>query len=347
MRLADINRRSPWLRYLILAVAGAIVLGVSGLALASAPARLGSHEKVVFEVTQGEGASSIANRLEEVGLVRDRLAFRTLSALLGWNGQLKVGKYEMSPGLSTWSILHRIGRGEVLKISVTIPEGYTLGQIETLLVEKGLATKASFDQAVSSADVAGEFPFLPAKRSRFIQPYEGILFPDTYFFEETATAETIVRTMARRTVAVFTPELLARAQELGLTPLEVLTLASIIEKEASRAEERPIVSSVYHNRLRVGIKLDACPTVRYVINKPPEKPLLFKDLEVISPYNTYNNAGLPPGPICSPGLAAIQAALYPAESDYYYFVAKNDGSHYFSRTLEEHNRAVAKYQGGN
>ncbi|HCJ10076.1 MAG TPA: endolytic transglycosylase MltG, partial [Clostridiales bacterium] len=150
----------------------------------------------------------------------------------------------------------------------------------------------------------------------------------------------------RRTQEIFTAERVARAASLGMTPFEVLTLASIIEKEAVVDEERPLISSVYHNRLKAGMMLNACPTVFYFLGKPMSERLLIADLEVDSPYNTYRNVGLPPGPICSPGLASIDAALYPAETSYYYFVSKNDGTHHFSRTLAEHNRAVAEYQGG-
>ncbi len=338
--------RSPLWRHAALAVAGAVLLGAAGLILAGAPVRPGSRETVVFEVRAGEGASSIAANLELQGLIRDRLEFRLLTALLGWDSELKSGRYEMSPGYSTWRILRKIGRGEVVQIPLTVPEGYTVAQIQNLLVEKGWATKDSFRKALKDLDAALELPYLPAVRSGFIEPYEGVMFPSTYYFESGVTPETIVRTMARATEQVFTPELLARADEIGLTPWEVLTLASIIEKEAAVAEERPVISSVYHNRLRVGMKLDSCPTVLYAVGKPAGAPLLFTDLEVVSPYNTYKNAGLPPGPIASPGLASIRAALYPADTDYFYFVSRNDGTNQFSKTFEEHQRAVRIYQGG-
>lgn len=337
---------SPLLKSLVLAVVLALVLVGLGLALAGAPVSSGSRERVIFEVRAGEGAASIAANLERAGLIRDRFEFRALSTLLGWNGRLKSGRYEMSPGYSTWRALRKIGRGEVITVALTIPEGFALIQIEALLVEKGWTSQEAFRAALRDLDAAGELPFPPTRRSGFIEPYEGLLSPNTYFFEETASPELIARTMALATTAIFTPDLLARTKELGMTPFEVLTLASIIEREAAVSEERPIISSVYHNRLRIGMKLDACPTVLYVVGKFAGEPLLFVDLEVESPYNTYRNAGLPPGPICSPGLASIRAALYPADTDYFYFVSKNNGTHQFSRTVEEHNRAVREYQGG-
>jgi len=317
-----------------------------GLALAGAPVKPGSDQKVVFEVRPGQGAAAIAAELQRQGLIRDRLEFRVLSGLLGWSGRLKSGRYELGPGQSTWSILRKIVRGEVILIPLTVPEGFTLSQIKDLLVEKGWATPESFDRALRELDAAGELPFIPADRSKLIQPYEGVLFPSTYYFESTATPEIILRTMARTTAEVFGPQLQARAREIGLTPWQVLTLASIIEKEAATAQERPLISSVYHNRLRIGMALESCPTVLYAIGKPFGSKLLYSDLAVDSPYNTYKYPGLPPGPIASPGLACIQAALYPADTDYYYFVSRNDGTNEFSRTFEEHQRAVLKYQGG-
>jgi UPF0755 protein len=337
---------SPLVRSLVCSVAGAVVLGGLGLALATAPLKVGSTEKVTFEVRHGEGVSSIAGGLERAGIIRDRLTFRVLCALAGWDGKLKSGRYEMGPGYSTWGVLRKIGRGQVITVAVTIPEGFTLAEIEALVVEKGWTSGEAFRKVLRDLDASGDLPFLPVKRTGFIQPYEGLLSPNTYFFEEAADPETIAQTMVRATASIFTPERLARAKELGLTPFEVLTLASIIEKETGAAEERAIIASVYHNRLHIGMKLDACPTVFYVVGKSADEPLLYRDLEVDSPYNSYLNAGLPPGPICSPGLAAILAALYPADTDFFYFVSKNDGTHQFSHTLDEHNRAVQKYQGG-
>jgi len=337
---------SPLVLYALAAVAGTLLLSICGLALAAAPVSPGSSQEVVFEVPHGAGTATIASALEEQGLIRDRLEFRVLAVLLGWEGRLKAGRFELSPGYSTWQTLRKIGRGEVITVPVTVPEGYTLAQIEELLVEKGYVQPGGLEAVLEKLASEGEIPFLPESRWGLIEPFEGLLFPDTYFFEESTDIETVMRAMARRTAEVFTPEFRARADELGFTPYEVLTLASIIEKEAAVSEERPVISSVYHNRLDIGMGLEACPTVFYVLGKPMSEPLFIEDLGVESPYNTYLYAGLPPGPICSPGRESIRAALYPADTDYYYFVSKNDGTHHFSRTLAEHNRAVGEYQGG-
>ena len=288
---------------------------------------------------------TIARSLKEQGLIRDHLQFRFLTSALGWSGKLKAGRYELSPGYSTWAIVRKIGLGQVRTVTVTVPEGFSVDQILKLLSSRGYGSEESLREALARVEARGEIPYLPDDRRHLIEPYEGLLFPDTYLFAEGVSGETVLLTMARRTVQIMTPELQARAEALSLSPFQVLTLASIIEKEARVADERPLVSSVYHNRLKISMKLDACPTVRYVINKPSSEILLWADLEVNSPYNTYLYGGLPPGPICSPGLAAIQAALFPSETRYYYFVSKNDGTHHFSRTFDEHIRAVKLYQG--
>ncbi|MCL6581309.1 MAG: endolytic transglycosylase MltG, partial [Firmicutes bacterium] len=299
---------SEWVTRMAVGAAGFFLFLAAGLVAAGAPVSPGSGDRTVFTVEPGQGAGEIAAGLERSGLIRDRFEFRALCVLFGWEDDLRTGRYELSPGYSAWRILRKIRRGEVITVSVTIPEGYTFEQIERLLEERGLTEPGAFRQALDELASRGDIPFLPLDRSKFIEPYEGLLFPDTYYFEESAGAEVIARTLTRRTGEAFSGELLERAAELGLEPFEVLTLASIIEKEAMVEEERALISSVYHNRLRIGMKLDACPTVRYVLKKPPSQPLLYADLDVASPYNTYRNAGLPPGPICSPGRASILAA---------------------------------------
>jgi UPF0755 protein len=239
-------------------------------------------------------------------------------------------------------ILAKMLRGQVVTYPFTVPEGYTVIQVVDLLVRKGFADPAKLTQIVKEAPMV--FPY--TIRSKLVkQPLEGFLFPDTYQYHKGMSEEAIVTMMLRRFESNFGPDLQARAAELKMSVPEAVTLASIIEREARVPAERPIISAVYHNRLKIGMKLDADPTVRYALDHPGDI-VTFKDLEVNSPYNTYKNAGLPPGPIAAPGLASIRAALYPADVPYLYFVAKNDGTgaHEFSRTLAEHVRAVRKYQ---
>jgi len=228
----------------------------------------------------------------------------------------------------------------VLFHRVTIPEGYTVTQIEEILAEKGIVDRTRFREALKSEDFS--LPYLsPAPRDP--RHLEGFLFPATYEFPAGLAEKEIIGLMLQRFDAVLTPELQRRSQAMGLSVREVVTLASLVEREARLDEERPIIAAVFLNRLRRGMRLESCATIQYILGKQKEK-LTYRDLQIPSPYNTYLHDGLPPGPIANPGLASIKAVLYPAEVDYLYFVARGDGSHYFSRTLGEHQTAARRYQ---
>ncbi|MHB8756634.1 MAG: endolytic transglycosylase MltG [Bacillota bacterium] len=319
----------------------AAVAALAGTAMLNSPVDARSTEQVVIQVAPGASTNDIAAQLKQAGLIRSRTGFRVLIALRRADGHLRAGEYQFGPNLPMRGIIDRMIRGQVVTYPFTIPEGYTVVQIADLLTRKGFADPVKLKDILGHVTV----PFTYAVKNRVIkQPYEGYLFPDTYQYYKGMTEEALVAAMLSRFQANFNPDLQARAAELKMTIPEVVTLASIIEREARVPEERPIISAVYHNRLKFGMKLDADPTVRYALDKPGDI-VTFKDLEVNSPYNTYKNAGLPPGPIANPGLASIKAALYPADVPYLYFVAKNDGTgaHAFSRTLAEHVRAVQKY----
>ena len=246
------------------------------------------------------------------------------------------GEYELHAGMRPTVLLAKLVKGEVYQHSVTIPEGYNIVQIADILDQKGLADKEeilrlSRDRTfIASMDVNAS-------------TLEGYLFPDTYRFARYTPPESIVRTFISRFHEMVTPEIYAQAKSMEMTLQEVLTLASVIEKETGLAKERALVSGVFHNRLRRNIPLQSDPTVIYALEYF-DGNIRKADLSVNSPYNTYKVRGLPPGPIANPGLAAIQAALYPTPSDFVYFVSRNDGSHKFSATLAEHNKAVDKYQ---
>ncbi len=213
-----------------------------------------------------------------------------------------------------------------------------------MLISRGFADAGRLAQAMATVAANGTLPaeWAPERPALVKQPLEGFLFPDTYSLYRGISEVEILRAMAGRLKSSVTGEMKAKAAQLGMSLNEVLTLASIIEKEARREDERAIISGVYHNRLRINMALQACPTVRYVM-KDPDGPITDVEMAIDSVYNTYVYPGLPPGPICSPGLASIIAALNPAEVEYLYFVAKPDGSHAFARTLAEHNANVKKY----
>lgn len=287
---------------------------------------------VRVEIPPGSSSGEITALLTRKALIRSALAFQLYLHGKGLDKKLQAGEYLLSPSLSPPEIAERLVRGRVVLHRVTIPEGFTLKQIAARLSEAGLIDEERFWRVVAQAPLA--YPFLngapPGK-----QRLEGFLFPDTYYFPKGTSEEKIIETMLQRFQEAYTPAMEARAAELGLTTKEVVTLASLVERETKLAHERPLVAAVFHNRLRQGLKLESCATVQYLLDKP-KAVLLEADLKLPSPYNTYLHPGLPPGPIGSPGLASLEAALHPAPVPYLYFVANPDGSHTFSRTLREH-----------
>ena len=342
---AQRNTSSRW-RRLGAALAVALMVAAGGSALAwrvvtLPPGQAGTPELKVV-VPQGASTRAIGYMLQQAGVIRSALAFRVLARLRSADGELKPGEYAFSPSDSLGTVLDKIVAGRVITYAVTIPEGYTVDQIEATLAATGLVDPAGLHEALHSSYY--DFSFLPPPDPRRREPLEGYLFPDTYFLVRGMEPRAVVEMMLRQFGAEITPADMARAAELHMSLDQVITLASIIEKEAKVDSERPIISSVYHNRLKIGMKLDADPTVRYALGDPA-RPLYRADLSVDSPYNTYKYGGLPPGPISNPGRASITAALWPADTPYLYFVSKNDGTHAFARTYEEQLANERKYRG--
>lgn len=299
----------------------------------------GARNPVTLKIAPQSTTSQIAAQLEENGLIRNAGYFKLYAKYTGADRSLKPGKYFFKGTESLSQIISMLQTGSPDTFSFTIPEGYTLEQIINLLASKGIAPEEELLTAIE--DQGLEFPYLdelPEGPNRF----EGFLFPDTYTIEAETSAKDIIQLMLDRFSEVYTAEYAARAKELDMTTVEVITLASIIEREAKQQEDRPLVSAVFHNRLDKGMLLQSCATVQYALGEV--KPVLYNtDLQTESPYNTYLYVGLPPGPIAVPGEASLKAALYPADVSYLYFVAKPDGSHVFSNTLQEHNEAKNKY----
>jgi len=250
--------------------------------------------------------------------------------------KIHPGEYELNAAMPPAEILAKLLAGRVVLHSVTIPEGYTISQIADVLAEYRITEKAEFVQ------LASDKVFMKTLGIS-AESLEGYLFPDTYRFARPTSGKEVIKTMIDQLGQVMTEEWQARARDLHMTLHEVLTLASVIEKETGAGDERPHISSVFHNRLKKKIPLQSDPTVIYGLPNY-DGNLHKKDLSHPSPYNTYRWAGLPPGPIASPGADSIRAALYPAPTPDLYFVSKNDGTHHFSATLVEHNKAVEKYQ---
>lgn len=296
--------------------------------------------RVLVGISPGSSMRDVAVVLHAKGLIKDPLVFRYYARYRKLDASMQSGEYELSAAMTPEQILQKLAAGDVVVYRFTVPEGLTVTQVAELLAQKGLAKKERFLELASQSKAAAGH----VGDAQVRQPLEGYLFPSTYNYRPGATEEELLAMMFDGFVRIWTPDLQKRAAELKWTVHEVLTLASIIEEEAQAAKERAKISGVYHNRLRVGMKLDADPTVRYALDKPPQQDLLYQDLEVKSPYNTYRVAGLPPGPIAAPGLASVKAALYPEQHDFWYFVAKEDGTgeHYFAETLEAHDENTAK-----
>lgn len=294
--------------------------------------------KVIF-LKKGTSLKKVSEVLEQEGIVRDKHFFSLLATLLGKKTKVKAGEYEFHTQMSPLEVLDALVKGQVKRHLVTIPEGYTLSQIAQLLEDLNLMGKKEFLQKASSPALINSLGL-----SQLAGPtLEGYLFPDTYYLVREMDPEEVIQMMVHQFKKAFGPALSQRASEWGISEREAVILASIIEKETSLSEEKPLISAVFHNRLKKRIPLQSDPTVIYGI-KNFNGNLTREDLTRPTPYNTYRIAGLPPTPICNPGKDSLLAAVHPAPVPYLYFVSKNDGSHYFSCDMEEHNRAVWKYQ---
>jgi len=318
-----------------------IVLSAFGY-WASCPLPKGS-EPVTVDIRAGASTSEIAITLWEKGVVRSPFLFRLITKILGVEGKIQAGEYRFEPGIFLWDTISSLVSGRVIYYTLTVREGLAIEEIAVLIEDRGFGSKEEFlaiarDKSllpgfVSQSEVEG---------TRYA--LEGYLFPDTYYIRKGMSEKEIVFMMLKRFGQVFDKEFQAKAKALGLSCHEAATIASIVEKEAQVSEERPVIAAVYLNRLKIGMKLDADPTVCYAVRKFTGAPL-YKDLEFDSPYNTYKYPGLPPGPISNFGKASLEAVLNPAKVDYLYFVSRNDGTHAFSSSLAEHNQNVARYQG--
>ena len=290
----------------------------------------------VVVIPDGSTFQYAAALLERERLIKSRSAFVLFGKSQSADRKVHAGEYELNPGMTPAEILSKLLNGQVLLHSLTIPEGLTLTQIADLVSQQGLTDRAEFLR------LAKDRAFIASLGIK-AETLEGYLYPDTYKFPRAVKAREVLVAMVEQLRQVVGPDLLARMQELKMTMHEVLTLASVIEKETGSGGERPEISAVFHNRLKKHIPLQSDPTVIYGL-PAFDGNLHKKDLSSPSPYNTYRVQGLPPGPIANPGIQAIRATLYPSDSHSLYFVSRNDGTHHFSATLIEHNQAVEKYQ---
>jgi UPF0755 protein len=342
--------RGKWAAALI----GAAFLLLLGLVLGAAayaadglkPTTAG--EPVTITIPSGTGSARIAELLEENGLIRDSFIFKLYLRYKGEGQRFQAGVYQLAPGTALDEIIGKLNRGDIVKVETirfTIPEGYTVVQMADKLAEAGVANREAFlavarNQGEVEPPEAWAFPNIEDIK----EPLEGYLYPETYEMKKDSTEREIIQRMleeTKRKLSTLPSDWPEKLKESGLTMHELLTVASLIEREVIVDEERPLVAGVIYHRLRIDMPLQIDATVQYALEKPKER-LLYVDLELESPYNTYLHRGLPPGPIASPGLASIRAALYPQDTSYLFYVTKKDGTntHLFAETFEEHQRNI-------
>ncbi len=303
------------------------------------PYRAFAGNEVFVELPAGIGVSGIGTRLAAAGVVPDGLTFRIAARLAGADRRLQAGEYRFADAATPADVVARVAAGDVFKRPVTFREGLTIVEMSDIFEQSGLGTAEDFRAAAQD-------PTLRASAAPEARSLEGYLFPDTYALPRRTGAADLVKAMVGGFERAFDESLRGEAARVGLTPHQAVTLASLIEKETARADERPLVSAVYHNRLKQRIALQCDPTVIYALMLAGKwnGNIRKVDLSMNSPYNTYRFPGLPPGPIASSGKASLEAAVRPADVPYLYFVSKNDGSHVFASTLAEHNRNVEIWQ---
>ncbi len=329
----------------------AIIIGSIGLLLFAATLFQSANplDRTSYRVAVPRGASTraVQKLLESQGILKPSSSFSFTARLLRLSRGMQAGEYAFSPAEPLWSILSKLKRGQVVepvtrRVLITFPEGSSIYKMGEILKKEKISDPQKFKALVREGITASLrekhwtlFKYMPT------ESLEGYLYPDSYWFYENATIDQIVETMVARFEEVVLPFWDKAKKDTKMTLFEVVTLASIIEKEAQLPSEQKIISSVFHNRLKKNMYLAACTTIKYALDRPTKK-VYYDQLEIDSPYNTYKNKGLPVGPICNPGISAIRAAVYPAQTNYYYFVAKKDGSHIFSSTWQEHQRARQK-----
>ncbi len=325
--------RSPVLWAATLVLLAALAAGAWFWSWANSP--LPTDRATVIFIPRGSGVRRITALLAEKGIIADDLRLPLLARLTGLGGRLRAGEFRLRPGLTPLGLLRLLEQGRVVQHRITIPEGWTVHQVASLLAARGWVDATRF------LALARDARFI-SSLGLHVPSLEGYLFPDTYVLVRGATDERrILGMMVSRFLAVWQD--LAADADTTLSRNQVVILASIVEKETGAAAERPLIARVFLNRLARGMRLQSDPTVIYGLASF-DGNLTRKDLRRRTPYNTYVIPGLPPGPICNPGRASLAAVLHPADSDALYFVSRNDGTHQFSRTLREHNRAVRLYQ---
>lgn len=307
------------------------------------PYNKNNTQGIVVEIPQGSTTNTISDILYKNNLIKNKVMFKISVKLSNKAQQFKAGKYLFNQTYSNKQIINDLSLGKIYNdgIKITIPEGSTSREIVSILVDKKLGNEDSYEALISNPkEFYNDFKFLEEDD---ITSLEGFLYPSTYYFDENSSEKEVLSTMLSQFNKVYTDKLRDRQKELNMTTEQVVNLASIVEKEAILDKDRPIIASVFYNRLEIGMPLQSDATIQYIF-KERKKIVTYKDLEIDSPYNSYKNKGLPPTPISSPGIESIKATLYPEKTDYLYFVAKMDGGNNYSKNYEDHLKYVKEYK---
>jgi peptidoglycan lytic transglycosylase G len=323
----------------VLLVIAAVGVGITLYRRTSEPYKGYAGAEQFVEIDPGSSTRAIGESLAAAGVIRNRVTFRAALWRTGTARDLKAGTYRFDAPVAAVDVVRKIAKGETWVTRLTFPEGLTIKEMARIFEQQHFGSAQSFVAAASDPRPVSDFD--PGAAN-----LEGYLFPETYVVAPKTPADKVVHLMVSRFQQLLTPEIRKGAETHGLTVREMVTLASIVEKETAAPSERPIVASVYLNRLKIGMGLQSDPTVIYALEKAGRYNgnLTRENLDVDSPYNTYRYRGLPPGPIASPGLASLKAAASPADDDFLYFVSRNDGTHVFAKTLDEHNANVRRFQ---
>lgn len=298
-----------------------------------------TEKRIHVKINSGMSTGEIADQLESKGVIPSSLKFRILSRLRGYDDQMKPGTYIFVAGMTYEEVFEKILSGEKYNVTFTIPEGFGVKNIAERLYEIDLVDKEDFFEAAKDFE---PFPYMK-KHDNVIYAAEGFLFPDTYTIESDATVEEILDMMSREFDKKLTPAMREKAKEMGLTIYDLTTLASLVEREVRLPVDRPIVAQVFLKRLKMNMPLQTDASLQYLMDAPKED-VSIEDTKIDSPYNTYQNSGLPPGPIASPGIESIKAVLNPADTDFLYFVADRQGHNHYSSSYEEHLQLVNQYR---
>lgn len=321
-----------------------VLLSVSGCGIRESlnePVDASDESYAVITIPSGASTTKIAEILKEKDLIKNVTAFKMLSKDLSADGKMMAGDYYLSRSMNSKAMIEKFVSGDVYieTLKFTIPEGYEIRQIADKLSEEDIIDREKFYDVLKNHKF--DYDFIDEKVIE--NNYEGFLFPDTYEIPIDSDEIYIINLMLKRFDSIYGDEFKSKAEEMGMSTYDVVTFASIVEREAKLDSERSLVSGVFHNRLKIGMAFQSCATVQYILQERKEI-LTYDDIEIESPYNTYIYKGLPPSPIACPGEKSIRATLYPEQSDYLYFVAskENDGSHIFSKTYKEHMNAQKK-----